>query len=63
VKLIGEREKLQVTIDPAAARLLQTRVSVEVKQATLLELLDATLEPAGIRYELEGQSLRLQPAD
>lgn len=63
VKLIGEREKLQVTIDPAAAKLLQTRVSVEVKQATLLELLDATLDPAGIRYELEGQSLRLLPAE
>ena len=61
VKLLVEREKLQITVDPSVRPLLQSRVSVEVKQATLRQLLDATLEPAGIRYELAGKSLKLLP--
>lgn len=62
LKEIARRAKLDVKVDPAVAPLLQERVTVEVQQATLRQLLDATLEPAGIRYDLEDKTLSLLPA-
>ncbi|MBP89362.1 MAG: hypothetical protein CMJ64_22060 [Planctomycetaceae bacterium] len=63
IEYLAERENLRITIDPAIRSKLETRASVDVKQATLRQLLDATLEPAGIRYELEDQALRLLSAE
>lgn len=61
VEVIANGAKLKLNVDPAVKDKLEDRVSVEVRQASLRHLLDATLEPVGIRYQLEGKTLTLLP--
>lgn len=59
---LGQRLQLNVTLDPVTRPQWETPIDVEVKDVTLAQLLDALVEPVGLRYELEGQELRIDGA-
>ena len=55
---------LEISIDPAvAAEDLKKLVGFHVKKATLDELLDAALDPAGLSYRIEGNRLTIVPGN
>jgi hypothetical protein len=62
---LGRQLSLNVQIDRAAIAAaglsLDQRVSFSVQDATLDELLDALLKPAGLTFELDGQELTVTP--
>jgi hypothetical protein len=60
IKLVAEREKLTVKVDPALQSKLQQRISLDVKQATLHELLEQTLKSARLDYRLNSDVLELR---
>jgi len=62
IHLLAEREGFSVQIDPALEARLQQRLSLDLKQATLHELLEKVLQPVGMTYRLQGKSLELQAA-
>jgi hypothetical protein len=62
IKLIAEREKLTITVSPEVAdKLNNQRVSLDIRKASLQELLKRTLDPLGITYRLNGSNLELLP--
>ncbi len=63
LKLVAERSKLTVQIAPDMQAKLEQRVSLEVKQAKLNELLDKLLTPNGVKYRLNGDVLELSPSE
>lgn len=56
-KALGKQLGLEVTLDRSAESRLATPVAIEVREATLEELLDALVAPAGLAYELDGRTL------
>ncbi len=57
LKMVAQQEGFAITPTPQAKQRLQERVSLELEQATLNRLLTATLTPAGLGFELDGQTL------
>lgn len=60
IKAIAEREALQLRMDPASQAKLQQRISLDVKQLTLEELLDRALMSTGVTHRIEGGELHLR---
>lgn len=58
-KALGKQLGLEVAFDPAVEPRLAELVSIEVREATLAELLDALVRPLGLSYILEGKMLRI----
>ncbi len=56
---ISQQQKLVVRFDPGLATKLQSRVDLDLKEATLDELLKKTLEPLGLVYQLKDQQLTI----
>ena len=56
---IAQQQKLVVRFDPGLATKLQSRVDLNLKEATLDELLMKTLEPLGLAYQLKDQQLTI----
>ena len=56
---IAQQQKLVVRFDPGLATKLQARVNLDLKEATLDELLKKTLDPLGLVYQLTGQQLTI----
>jgi type II secretory pathway component GspD/PulD (secretin) len=61
INTLKRQRNLTIVVDPAVANKLGTRVTFDVKQATLAELLEAALKPAGIAFQLKGTTLELMP--
>jgi len=61
VKVLAEHEKLTVKVDPAIQANLQQRVSFDLKQAKLEEVLEQALKPVGIAFQLKAGTLELRP--
>jgi hypothetical protein len=63
LRQIGKRLQLQIDVDRDALRQagvsLDTRVSFDVKNATLDELLSEVLRPAGLSFERQGNAVRI----
>ena len=59
VKALAEREGLQLKIDLASQAKLQQRVSLDVKQLTLDELLDRALLSTGVTRRIADGVLEL----
>lgn len=59
IKAIADREALQLKFDIAAQAKLQQRISIDVKQLTLDELLSETLSSLGISHRIEAGVLEL----
>jgi hypothetical protein len=55
--------KLVVEVDPQAQPKLEQVVQVQVTDATLEELLNAALEPAGLSFQLDGHKLTVRLAE
>lgn len=62
LRAVAGQSKLEVDVDPAVQDRLQERVSFSVKEVTLDDLLEKTLAPAGIAFEVKDGRLRLTPA-
>jgi hypothetical protein len=52
----------EVRFDPGVTEKLQQRVSFEVENATLDQLLRALLDPVGLTYQIDDQTLTILPA-
>ncbi len=63
VKTVAKRLECQLACDPALLGKLNQRVSFEVNQVTLEDLLQAALSPAGLTYRLDATTLRILPVD
>jgi hypothetical protein len=61
LKTIAVQAQLEVRIDPRAAGQLRKLIAVEVKDATIEELLTKTLEPAGLAFRRTGDTLEITP--
>jgi hypothetical protein len=59
---VEKQANLQVTIDEAATAKLRDRVSFEVSEATLEQLLEAALKGTGLTFQLNGTELRISLA-
>lgn len=63
LKQLAERLELQFTFSSdLSADQLQMRVSVEIADASLTELLSAVLSPAGLEFSQQGQQVTVSPA-
>lgn len=60
LKVIAQREGLTVRIDPSIRAKLEQRISYDVKQLTLDELLEQTLSPVGITHRIDEGILELR---
>ncbi|MBC8354214.1 MAG: hypothetical protein H8E66_19650 [Planctomycetes bacterium] len=60
VKVVADREMLEVRVDSAIRSKLQRRISLDVKQLTLEELLERALGSEGIAHKVEGSVLELR---
>jgi len=60
VTAVAEREMLQLRVEPAIQAKLQQRISLDVKQLTLEELLDRALRSAGVTHRIEDGVLELR---
>lgn len=58
-KALAKNLGYEVAFDPQVAPKLTEPTAIDVREATLDELLDALVSPLGLRYELDGQSLRI----
>lgn len=54
-----QQEKFTVRFAPSVATLLKTRVDLDITDATLSELLEKTLGPLGLTYQLKDQQLTI----
>ena len=61
-KALAERLGLQIAYDPQIQDKLQDPVSFRVEEVTRDQLLDALLRPAGLTFEITGQTLTVLPA-
>jgi len=61
-KALAERLGLQIEYDPQIRDKLQDPVSFRVEEATRDQLLEALLRPAGLTFEVSGQTLTVVPA-
>jgi len=61
VSKLKDQAGLKVTVAPEVEANLRSTVSLRVENVTLRELLEQTLLPVGIQFELEGNRLELQP--
>jgi hypothetical protein len=59
-KALAKQLGLEAAFDPSAETKLHELVAIEVRDATLDELLDALVKPAGLAYEIEGKTLRIK---
>jgi hypothetical protein len=59
---ITKQLERKIEFDPRTLGKLEELVSFEVRDATLEELLKSLLSPVGLRYQLEGETLRILPA-
>jgi hypothetical protein len=55
-----EQRGLEFQIDPSLVEILYTRVSFEVREATLDRLLAAALEPAGLTFSRQGSHVTIR---
>ena len=60
VKAVAQRERLQLQVEPAVQAKLQRRISLDVKQLTLEELLDRTLNSTGVTHRIVDGVLELR---
>lgn len=61
LKTLQQKAGLQVDIAPAAAPLLNRRVTFDVREVTLDQLLKAALEPCGLEHRRTGQAIQVRP--
>ena len=61
ISTLKKERNLTVRIDPAVSDKLQTLVTFNVQEVTLAEILEAALEPVGIAFRLNGNTLELLP--
>ena len=57
---LAQQEKLTVRFDPKISAQLKTLIDLDLKEATLDELLSKTLKPLGLSYQLEDQQLTIR---
>jgi hypothetical protein len=60
IKAVAEREALQLRMDVASQAKLQQRISLDVKQLTLEELLDRALMSTGVTHHIDSGVLELR---
>jgi len=60
IKAVAAREQLQIDADASSLTNLQQRISLDVKQLTLKELLDHVLRSTGITHRIEDGVLTLR---
>lgn len=58
-KALAKNLGYEVAFDPQVAPKFAELTAIDVREATLDELLDALVLPLGLRYELDGRSLRI----
>jgi len=61
LKTLANKPNIDVKYDPSLVPKLRQLVSVSVKEATLEEFLEATLEPAGLTYKRNGNTIEVVP--
>ena len=59
INSISQQQQWTVRVEPAVAAHLKTLVSLDVKEVTLNELLEKTLGPLELTYQLKGQELTI----
>lgn len=59
INSISQQQQWTVRFEPAVAAHLKTLVSLDVKEVTLNELLEKTLGPLELTYQLKGQELTI----
>ena len=59
VKAVVEQLRLTVKLSPEVAERLNQPISMRVKDVRLDELLHKTLDPIGVRFRIDGQTLEL----
>ena len=62
LRALEKQAGLQVRWDETVAERVRTRVTFDVREATLEELLEAALTPAKLTYRRDGNSLTIIPA-
>ena len=61
ISVVARQLKLEVTYGPGAQSMLDERVTLDVNQVSTEELLRTMLQPAGLKFELEGANLTIGP--
>jgi hypothetical protein len=61
LKQLAPRLGLKLWVDPRIAARVQRRVRVDVKDVSRDELLNAVVEPAGVRFLIRGETLEIVP--
>ncbi|MFP6671879.1 MAG: STN domain-containing protein, partial [Pirellulaceae bacterium] len=56
---VVQQQQWTVRFEPAIATRLKTLVTLKVTEATLDELLEKTLDPLGLTYQLKDQQLTI----
>ena len=59
MRALAQQLGKEVVFEVSAERRLTKEVSVRVKEASLGELLQAVVSPAGLKYELDGDTIRV----
>jgi hypothetical protein len=60
---VAKEAGVELRFDPRASDLREKLVGLDVKDATLDQLLQTLLQPAGLTYQLDKQTLEIRPAD